>query len=534
MCFTHSFARHSLVHSLFVVGMLMLSAACRSQDTSPSDGDRVSMTAIDELSKYIESARVDWQVPGLAVAIVKDDKLVMAKGFGVKREGTSDPVDGQTLFAIASNSKAFTSAALAMLVEEGKLSWDDRVQKHLPWLQLNDTLASQDLRIRDLLCHRSGLGIFSGDLLWYGTPYTPKEILMRARYLKPEGPFRAHYGYSNLMFLAAGEVIETVSGEPWSKFIQKRFFEPLEMNRSTTSIKDLLAKDNFATPHKTHLDSSEPIAWVNWDSMAAAGGIVSSVEDMSQWLRLQLRRGALDDSRRLFSEDSSRTMWEAHTPIAVSKRYNARFPSTHFRAYGLGWALADYQGRKLVSHGGGYDGMYSQVVLVPEENLGVVVLTNSMTGISESITYRVLDHYFGLPARDWSSENLPTFKKSREEFKARIEKTITPVASGTLPSHPLTSYQGSFRCPMFGDAKVELANDRLVLRLLANPQLVADLEHLHYDTFVIRWREKFAWFDEGTAHFVANAKGEFNQIQLDVPNDDLWFHEIDLRRVSEK
>ncbi len=484
-----------------------------------------------QLDAYIEQSRQAWQVPGLAVAIVRGNDVLLSKGYGVRRVGDEAKVDQHTLFAIASNSKAFTAACLAMLVEDGKLNWDDRVQKYLPWLELHETYASHDLRVRDLLCHRSGLGTFSGDLLWYGTPYSPREILERARYLKPEGPFRAHYGYSNLMFLAAGEVIREVSGLSWSEFVQQRILDPLEMHRSITTVRDLVAKDNFATPHKTYLDRSNPIPWVNWDAMAAAGGIISSVDDMSLWMRMQLRQGNAATGRTLFSEASSREMWESHMPIRISARASQRSPTTHFKAYGLGWSLSDYQGKKIVAHGGGYDGMYSQVMMIPEEKIGVVVLTNSMTSISEPICFRVLDKLLQLPERDWCGEALPAFRKSREDFQARIDRAVEPVVKNTRPSHELSAYAGKFRCPLYGDATVTVENGGLVLQLLPNPAMIADLSHIHYDTFKIRWRNDFAWFEEGSAHFVADAKGNFVELKLDVPNDDLWFHELELKAV---
>jgi hypothetical protein len=288
---------------------------------------------------------------------------------------------------------------------------------------------------------------------------------------------------------------------------------------------------------------------MNWDNMAAAGGIISSSRDMSHWLKLQLRRGALstkdapeqdaedtEDRRaapeRLFSREQSAMMWQAHTPRRVSESYRATYPSTHFRAYGLGWALADYQGCKMVSHGGGYDGMYSQVVLVPEKNLGIAVLTNSMTGISPAITYRILDDFLKSKKRDWSAEKLPEFQKSREAFNARIEAAITAKADGTSPSHELTDYTGDYRCPLYGDAKVTLEDGSLTLRLLPNKQLVGRLEHLHYDTFVIRWIREFAWFGAGTANFLAAESGQVDRIELNVPNDDMWFYEVKLHRLD--
>lgn len=484
------------------------------------------------LNKYVEEKRTEWEVPGLAVAVVHEDRVVFEQGFGSRELGKSEAVDEHTLFAIASNSKAFTSAALAMLVDEGKVSWDDHVSDYLPWLKLKDQHASADLRVRDLLCHRSGLGTFSGDLLWWGTDYSPEEVLRRAAELEPAAPFRARYGYSNLMFLAAGEVVHAVSKQTWGEFIGSRVFEPLGMDRSITSVRGLIEKGNFATPHKTFSDRSEPILWTNWDTMAAAGGIISSVHDMSHWLRLQLRLGTLPDGDDLFSRRQSQTMWQAHMPITVSASYRSRYPSTHFRAYGLGWGLSDYEGRKVIGHGGGYDGMYSQVVMVPEENLGIVVLTNSMTSISPAITYRIMDRVFGNEQKDRSSSMLKSFKDGRKSFEKRIQDAITPVVKETKPSHELADYTGSFRCPLYGKATIELQDGKLVLTGLPNPKLVADLEHLHYDTFKLNWRNDFAWFGSGTIHFVADSRGKFQKLEFDVPNDDLWFYELNFSRIE--
>ncbi len=487
---------------------------------------------IGELDAFIARAQEEWKVPGLAVAIVKDGKIVHAKGYGVRELGKEDAVDADTVFAIASNSKAFTSAAIAILEEEGKLGWKDNVQKHLPWLQLYNSYVSAELRVDDLLCHRSGLGTFSGDLLWWGTPYTPQQVLRRAKHLEPAGSFRAHYGYSNLMFLAAGEVIAKASGQSWQDFVEARIFEPVGMKRSVTSVKDLDGMKNVATPHKPKPDSIAPIAWYNWDTMAAAGGIISSVNDMSKWMIVQMNHGALDGDKRLFSEASSRRMWSAHTVIPISNSSRKRYPSTHFRAYGLGWGLADYKGRKTVSHGGGYDGMYSRVAMVPEEELGIVVLTNSMTGISTAITNTIMDEYLGGKKTDWSTSGLKSDTNDRKEFYDRIQKATTPRAVGTKPSRATDAYTGTYSGPMYGDATVTKEGESMVLRLLPNKDLVADLKHLHYDTFVIEWRDEFAWFGNGTATFVMDAKGDIEEMKLDVPNDDLWFYELEFQKQS--
>ena len=319
---------------------------------------------LGELDARFAQAQRDWPVPGFAVVIVKDGQTVLMRGYGERALGSGEPVDEHTLFAIASNSKAFTSASLAMLVEEEKLSWDDPVQKHLPYFQLYNPYVSSEMRIRDLLSHRSGLGTYSGDLLWYGTDYSAEEVVRRTRYVPQTGAFRASYGYSNLMFIAAGEVVAAASGMAWADFVESRILQPLGMNRTVTSTTDLSRMDNVATPHKNWVDRVEPIDWYNWDAMAAAGGIISSVSDMANWLKLQLGNGEAGGTR-LFSEASSWEMWTVHSARAVSAGSRRTTPSTHFRGYGLGWGLNDDRGRLVVSHGGGYDGMFSRVVLIP-------------------------------------------------------------------------------------------------------------------------------------------------------------------------
>lgn len=506
------------VLAMLAAGLLLPGAFLAAQ--------QVDVAALDA---YIASAQKGWPVPGLSVAIVKDGQVVLAKGYGVREMGGGEAVDEHTLYAIASNSKAFTAAALAQLVDAGKLSWNDRVVDHLPWFRLYDPWVTQEMRVRDLLSHRSGLGTYSGDLLWYGTPYSAREVVERARHLAQAYPFRAGYGYSNLMFIAAGEVLREISGQGWHAAMEERFFAPLGMSRSVTSVRELAVAGNVATPHKYVGGRTLPIGWYNWDAMGAAGGIISSVHDMSLWMRAQLAGGEWGGVR-LFSPARQQEMWSVVNPLAVTPAYRQRYASTNFRGYGLGWSLADYKGRKVVSHGGGYDGMYSQVALVPDEGLGVVVLTNAMTDIAGALVYRVLDAYLGGEPRDWAGEALPRWKESRVAFEARQAAFEKGKVPGTRPSLPLERYAGTYGGPMYGDASVALEGGRLVLRVLPNPDLVADLEHLHYDTFLIRWRTELAWFGTGAATFVLDAAGVPSELKLDVPNDDLWFHELEMRR----
>ena len=512
-----------LARSVFLAAVLLPGLAVAPCLLRAADVD------LAKLDAYISKARRDWDVPGLAVAIVKDDKVVHARGYGVRKMGVGDTVDADTLFAIASNSKAFTSAALATLVEDGKIGWNDRVKKHLPWFKLYDRYVSEELRVFELLCHRSGLGTFSGDLLWYGTRYSSEEVVRRARFLEPKGVFRSDFGYSNLMFIAAGEVLKAASGKSWAEYVEERFFDPLGMKRTRATVRGLEKIDNVATPHGEVMGRLTTFPWVNWDSMGAAGGVISSVGDMSLWIRLQLGQGHLG-GRKYFSRESSRKMWKPHMLTGVSAADRKRFPSIHFKAYALGWGTQDYLGRKLVRHGGAYDGMYSGVTLVPEEDLGIVVLTNSMTGISHALILRILDAYLGGKERDWSAELLPREKRNRRRKIETQESLWRNRVEGTRPSLKLASYAGTYGGPLYGEARVQIEKDRLVLRFEPAEDFVADLEHLHYDTFLLTWRKTFPWFGKGTCRFLIDKRGKVEEMKIDVPNEDFWFTELEFKR----
>lgn len=484
---------------------------------------------VQALDAYIANAQREWGVPGMAVAIVDDGEVVLAKGYGVRDMNDGGVVDENTMFAIASNTKAFTSAALAMLVDEGKMSWDDPVTEFLPGFQVYDPYVSAEMRVYDLLSHRSGLGAFSGDLLWYASEYDVDEVLRRIRYVPQAGPFRASYGYSNLMFMSAGQLIPAITGHSWADFVRQRIFEPLSMNRTIASTSELGRFDNVATPHAEPEGELRTYPWRGWDAMAAGGGIISSAADMAKWMTLQLNRGEINGTR-LFSEAASRAMWTPLTSMAVSAGSEMRYPSTHFRAYGMGWSLMDYLGRRVVSHGGAYDGMYSRVALVPEEDLGLVILTNSTTGISSALMYRFLDAYLGGPERDWAADNLAGEKRSKIAFVERQNKIWESRVPDTQPSLTLEGYAGTYGGPMYGEATVTMETGGLVMQFLPSPELVGDLKHLHYDTFVVEWRNDFPWFGIGTVQFVLDAAGEVAEMKVEVPNDDFWFYELDFKR----
>jgi CubicO group peptidase (beta-lactamase class C family) len=487
---------------------------------------------LKEIDEYASKAGRDWRVPGFAVAIVKDDRVVFAKGYGVRESGRAEPVDADTLFAIASNTKAFTAAALALLVDEGKLNWDDPVTKHLPGFQLSDPFVTRELTVRDLLSHRSGLATFGGDLLWYESAHSRAEILRRVRHLRPASSFRSRFGYQNILFLAAGEIIPAVTGKSWDEFVRERFFAPLRMARSNTSVKSFRPGDNVATPHNEFEGRVRVIRYGDVDGIGGAGAINSSAAEMAQWVRLQLGRGTYE-GRKIFSPAASREMWTPQTIAGgISESLEKFNPTQHFSLYGLGWQLSDYQGRKVVAHGGGLDGMTSRVALLPEENLGVVVLTNSETALSPALSYRIFDAFLGVPARDWSADYMARFKAGRAEAAAAARKLEDARVRDTRPSLRLGAYAGTYTGAMYGDARVTEEGGRLVLRLMHSPNFVGDLEHWHFDTFRVRWRETVVYpFPRGWVTFTLDPQAGVSEMKIDVPNPDFDFKELEFKRA---
>jgi CubicO group peptidase (beta-lactamase class C family) len=487
-----------------------------------------------EIDEYAARAGQDWHVPGFALAIVKDDKVVFAKGYGVRELGEPEAVDKNTLFAIASNTKAFTAAALATLVDEGKLSWDDPVTKYIPYFQLYDPLATREMTVRDLLSHRSGLATFGGDLLWYETTYPRSEIIRRIRYLKPVYGFRAHYGYQNIMFLTAGEIIPAVTGKSWDDYVKEKFFTPLGMTRTVTSFRQLMASSNVATPHNEVEGKVRVIHYSNVDSVGGAAVINSSVAEMAEWIRLQLGRGTYD-GKKIFTAERSREMWTPNTVVAGVSEAGERFnPTVHFNLYGMGWFLSDYRGRKIVNHSGGLDGMTSRVALMPEENLGFVILTNSETPLQSLLMYKIFDVFTGAPARDWSADYMARAKAAREREEAETKRIEAARVLNTKPSLPLANYAGTYGGAMYGDARVSVEDGHLVVRLLPSPAYVGDLEHWHFDTFRIKWRDTVVYpYPRGWVTFTLDPQARVSEMKIDVPNPDFDFKELEFKRAAD-
>ncbi len=518
---------------IFATLLFLLSTGIQANNSTALPKKKLPSTGLTKLDETFTNSLASFNVPGMAIAIVKDGEVILSKGYGVKNSKTGEKVDNESLFAIASNSKAFTSAALAILVDEKKVSWNDKVRKHLPWFSLYSAFVSEEMTIRDLLCHRSGLATFSGDLIWYGTTHSREEVIRRAQYLEPVYGFRESYGYSNIMFLAAGEIVAKVSGQSWDDFIKQRFFTPLGMTHSNTTVRELNMKSgNVASPHNEVMGKNIPIDYVNWDNIGPAGSINSCVADLSNWIKLQLGKGTLN-GKTYWSESRAYEMWENLTPKPVSKWQRENMPSRHFNGYGLGWELMEYGGKKVISHGGGYDGMISKTVLVPELNLGFVILTNNISSLSSCLTYAILDDYCNVPVKkDWVATFLQ-FKKEDEEAttKAALEDAKARVQN-TKPSLALASYCGTYSSDMYGDVDIsQNAAGELLIDFKPTALFKGKLSHWHYDTFELSWTTQMM-LPKGKATFVLGMDGKPNEIKIVVENPDFDFTELKLLKKS--
>lgn len=504
--------------------VFVLLALCFSVSAQPI-ADKIA-----EIDAYAQTVLKTHGGPGMAMAIVKDDKVAFTKGFGTRELGKDAPVNADTVFAIASNSKAFLTATLAILVDEKKLNWDDKVSKYLPNFDLYDPWVSNELTIRDLVTHRVGLDTFSGDLLWYETTYKPEEILARVKHLKPVSSFRTRYGYQNLMFIAAGQVIEKVSGKKWCDYVKERILDPLGMSRTRCSVNSL--PDNAAWPHNESGGKLRVLHRGNVDGSSSAAALNSSVNDLSKWIRTQLGKGKFE-GKQIFSEAQA---WQLHQPFLsqqVSENAWKGNQTRHFSGVASGWFVYDYYGRKIINHSGGLDGMLSYTVLIPEENAGFVVLTNSESPAFGVMMSKIRDVLVGAPKRDWNAEAVEQVKQRKTNADAEIKKVDATRVANTKPSLKLADYAGTYTDKMYGDITVAEENGKMVLRFLPSPNFVADLEHWHYDTFVIKWRPSVAYnFPRGFVTFTIDRNGKTDEMKIDQPNNDFWFYELAPKRKN--
>ncbi|MDE2782083.1 MAG: serine hydrolase [Gemmatimonadota bacterium] len=461
---------------------------------------------LEGLGAEIEQMIGDWGIPGAAVAVIQDDEITFAQGFGVREIGGGDPVDEHTIFAVGSTSKAFTAASIAMLVDEGKVSWDDPIGDHVPIFQLSDPYITRDLRVRDLMAHNSGL--MRGDRLWYASGRSREEVLEQVRHQPVTFPLRSTFQYNNTTWIAAGEVIENASGMSWDDFVASRIFRPLGMTRSTTSVEGLKRLDNVATPHNPSLDGEvKAIPYRNIDNAGPAGSINSSALQMAQWIRLQLGRGEFE-GERLISDEA---IGETHTSQMLIRKegtWALTWPESDFLTYGLGWFLSSYRDVTMISHGGNIDGMTAYVGFVPRRGYGMVILSNlsSANGFSSALAHRIIDRLEEGEGLPWHENMLKVFNEFMDQQRAAAREVEESRAEGTSTTLPVAEYAGTYANDMYGE--IAVTEDGGVLSASFGAGYHGSLEHWHYDTFRISWGggaepREFLRFEIGTDGKVA-------------------------------
>jgi CubicO group peptidase (beta-lactamase class C family) len=483
--------------------LLLLAAGLLS--LIPTTSAQVSSPPLDWLDAHVEQGLRDWGIPGLAIAIVKDDAVVLARGYGVRKLGEPGPVDERTLFGVASTTKAMTASALGLLVDEGRLQWDDPVVKYLPQFQLADPYVTRELTIRDVLTHRTGLGRVVGNRLQYMTHRSRDEVMFRMRFLPLERSFRSGFVYSNVLYMVAGQIIPAVTGASWDDFVRERLFEPLRMTATATSI-TTMDERNAAWPHQEIEGKVVPIPRRNFDNVGPAASVNSSAWEMAHWMRLHLGEPGVHEGRRILSASVVRELQQAQVPLPADDEGLA--------AYGLGWRIGQYRGRRSVGHTGATDGMNTNLVLVPEENLGVVVLTNTFNGFMAALANQVVDAYVGAPRRDWHREMLESHRRAKARVQELRREIHDKRVLDTRTSVPLERFAGRYADDLYGEVEVRWSGDGLALHFWEDETLVADLEHWHYDTFRAVWRnpaqrEEFAWFHLGPDGAVQTLQVEF-------------------------
>ncbi|MEI7847679.1 MAG: serine hydrolase [Chloroflexota bacterium] len=469
-----------------------------------------------EIENTVKAVMQTWKIPGLALVIVKDDQILMAKGFGIRKIGEPDKVDTHTLFGIGSNTKAFTATAIGLLVQDGKIGWDDPVTKYIPFFRLQDENATRLITIRDLLCHRSGLGTWAGDVLLLSN-YSTEEIVRRLGSIPPEFGFRVGYGYSNLMFITAGLVISTVSGLSWDDFIAKRIFEPLGFRDSVTNSRFFHEDSNIAIPHEEFNGHVQSLPKREDAHVGAAGSICASVADIALWLRMQLNQGRLD-GKQIVAETILSETHKPHTPIQLTALDNRLFPSRHFLAYGLGWNLSDLHGRKVIRHTGGVDGMLSGTVFIPEEQLGIAVFTNKLPNPAHNLIPNLLiDTFTGAPERNWIQLYTEMDKENQAELeKSRNQKLAVRVLNAPT-SFEIEKYTGNYESSILGGANLKVKDGKLKIQLQVHQTVSGSLEHWHYDTFLCTWDDPV--LGESLIPFISDGQGNVVEFKVKIRED---------------
>lgn len=497
----------------------------------------------DGFDARIEARLKEVGTPGMAIAIVENGKVTLAKGYGVRKIGTQDKVTADTIFSTGSTGKAFTAAALAILVDEGKISWDDKVTDRLPGFQMYDPWVTREITIRDLLVHRSGLGLGAGDLLFVPTTSRSRaEAVHALRYIKPATSFRSAYAYDNVLYMVAGQLIEAVTGQTWEVFVRDRVFKPAGMLKSTTDEADQIKSPDHAFPHARlngpirGMGDLEVLSEKGLGRAAApAGGLAISANDMAKWLQIQLAKGKLPDGKPLFSEKQALEMWKPHVPLPLNQAPGEMAPSSpQFSSYALGWTVQDWRGHKIIQHGGAVLGQIATVVLIPEKNVAFSILENAEDGAQLLATqYELLDYYLDLPKVEWG-RIVPAFRKERTEkaVAALQQKQAEPAKVG--PSLPVARYAGKYNDAWYGPISITESGGRLTLDFKQTPGMVGTLEHFQYDTFKTRWNDKS--MEPAYVTFQMGPEGNVERITMKAVSpiaDFSWdYHDLEFHPIA--
>jgi CubicO group peptidase (beta-lactamase class C family) len=514
------------MHRLLILALLWLAVPSVRQ-APPAD-----------LDAWVQRAMTVFEVPGISLAVVKDGRVVVAKGYGVRRLGGPEPVDARTLFGIASNTKVFTATALGILVDEGKVRWDAPVIDYLPWFQMSDPYVTREMTVRDLLVHRSGLGLGAGDLLWWpASTYNRKDVAQRLRYLPLATSFRSAYAYDNVLYLVAGEVIEAVSGMSWESFVQSRILAKVGMTTSNVRHSDATKAGNVATPHAPVDGKVRPIAPFDSDNTNPAGGINSNAEDMAKWLLVQLAEGQLADGTALIKPATARQLSTLVTPIPFGGGApELKELRPNFAGYGLGLVLVDYRGHKLLTHTGGLPGYVSRVAMIPDARLGIAILTNQeSTPAFEAIADHIMDAYLGAQTSDWIAAYQAIEKRAASAVAASAQSATTSRAAGSKPSLPLEQYAGRYRDAWYGDMIIAASGAGLTITFEHTPLLTGTLEHWQHDTFVARWTDRELRADAFVT-FALTPDGGVDTVKMRAVSPDTDFsydfQDLSFRRIQ--
>jgi CubicO group peptidase (beta-lactamase class C family) len=495
-----------------------------------------------DIDLLVEDAMQKFNVAGVAVGIIKDGIIIHCKGYGVKSIETKEKVNEHTNFAIASNSKAFTTAALSILVDEGKLSWQDKVRDYIPEFKMYNDYVTENFNIEDLLTHRSGLGLGAGDLMFFpdGSDFTIEDVLTCFQYFKPASAFRTKYDYDNHLYKVAGEVIKRISGMSWEEFIKTRILKPLGMENSYSSLIQIKDKSNVATPHSNETGTLKTIAQYERDPgkiNGASGAIFSNVDDLCKWMMVQLNKGKYGKNldKQLFSEANHKEMWKIHTTLEADP--NPRYQS-HFKGYGLGWFLTDIRGNMCVYHTGSLPGMLSKTVLIPDQNLGMVVLTNTETGgrgVYLSATQTIVDSYLGLDDFGWTDKYYQQYQNRRSSADSVTAQVWETVKSASNDHINVEEYIGVYEDNWFGKVEVYMKDNQLWFRSYRSPKLNGPMYHYKANSFAIKWKYREMNAD-AFAIFCLNEKGKTQSIKMKGISPDIDFsydfQDLNLHRIS--